>query len=200
VSTTTQERNGGDVALFLYAAPFIVSFGYALYLWLGVGLSSTLPALVYVEVSQSPYVFLVGFLAVLVASVVDLNAEPPEKRRSAVGALSRRLQVIAFLSIFLTLVTAWYAAGFGLGGALLNLLEGRYALIFPALLFFFSFLILPSFKMQGVNRDNLLVIVLLVASPAALYELGKRNTAIGLGAGLILLLVAAYLLVRPKKG
>jgi hypothetical protein len=34
------EAKYGDVALFLYAAPFILNFVYALYLWFGAGLSS----------------------------------------------------------------------------------------------------------------------------------------------------------------
>jgi hypothetical protein len=189
----------GDVALLLYATPFILSFAYALYLWVKAGLSSTLPSLVYIQVTQSPYVFLVGFAAVALACLLDFNSEEPAMRRGAVFVLSRRLQSIAFAALILAFLSAWYAAGFDLGGLGFNLLDGRYALIFPALLVLFSFLILPSVKMQGVNRNNLLVIVLLIASPAALYELGKRNTPLGLGVGLILLLVAAFLLVRNKK-
>jgi len=198
LSRPTQGRNG-DIALLLYAGPFIVSFVYAIYLWVGAGLSATLPALVYVEVTQSSYVFLAGFAAVALASVIDFNSEPPATRRSSLTVLSKRLQAIAFLSIGLALICALYASSFNLGNTLLNVLEGRYALVFPALLVFFSFVILPSVRLQGANRNNLLVIVLLIASPAALYELGKRNTPAGLGIGLILLLAAAYMLVRNKK-
>jgi len=198
LSRTTQGRNG-DIALLLYAGPFILSFVYAIYLWVGAGLSSTLPALVYVEVTQSSYVFLAGFLAVVLASVIDFNSEAPATRRSSLTALSKRLQALAFLSIALALVSALYASSFNLGNTLVNLLEGRYALVFPALLIFFSFVILPSVKLQGANRNNLLVIVLLIASPAALYELGKRDTPAGLGVALILLFAAAFLLVRSKK-
>jgi len=198
LSDSTKARNG-DVALLLYAAPFILNFAYALYLWAGVGLSATLPALIYVEVTQSQYIFLAGFAAVVLASVIDFNSEAPAGRRSALGVLSKRLQALAFLSLALALVSALYASGFDLGNTLLNVLSGRYALVFPALLVFFSFVILPSVKLQGANRNNLLVIILLIASPAALYEIGKRNTSAGLGVGLILLLAAAYLLLRNKK-
>ena len=79
------------------------------------------------------------------------------------------------------------------------MVDGRYPLVFPAVLVFFSFLILPSVRLQGANRKNLLIVVLLVASPVALYELGKRNSIAGLGIGLVLLLVAAFLLVNNKK-
>ncbi len=194
----TEERYG-DVALILYAFPFIINFVYAIYLWSGAGFSAILPQLVYLEVSQSPYIFLAGFAAVLLAAVIDFNSETTASKRSVVVALSKRLQAIAFLSLFLAFITAWYSAGGDIGTAVFNVLDGRYPLVFPALLVFFSFVILPSVKLQGANLRNLLVVVLLVASPAALYELGKRNTAAGLGVGLILLLGAAYLLVRGKK-
>ena len=190
---------GGDVALLLYAAPFILNFVYTLYLWFGAGFTAILPQFVFLEVSQSPYMFLAGFAAVALAAVIDFSSEPPDSRRSGLVALSRRLQSVAVASIVLALVAAWYAAGFDVGTTIFNLLDGRYPLVFPALLVLLSFLILPSVRLQGANLKNLLVIVLLVASPAALYELGKRNTVAGLGIGLILLLAAAFLLVRDSK-
>jgi hypothetical protein len=198
LSETVAGRNG-DIALFLYGAPFILSFVYALYLWAGVGFSAVLPQLVYLEVTQSPYIFLLGFAGVTIAAVLDFNSEAQGAKRGAVVALSRRLQWIALLSIVLAFITAWYSAGGDIVTGLLNMVDGRYPLVFPALLVFFSFMILPSVRLQGANLKNLLVVVLLIASPAALYELGKRSTVAGLGVSLILLLVAAFLLVRGKK-
>jgi hypothetical protein len=198
LSETAADRRG-DIALFLYAAPFILNFVWALYLWSATGLSSTLPQLVFLEVTQNPYLFLAGFAAVALAAMIDFNSEPPERRKSALSTLSKRLQAIAFLSVVLALVSAWYAADFGVGGTFFNLLDGRYPLVFPALIVFLSFIILPSVRLQGANARNLLVVVLLVASPVAIYELGKRNTVAGLGVGLILILAAAFLLLRDKK-
>jgi hypothetical protein len=196
LSGAMQERYG-DVALLLYATPFILNFAYALYLWSATGFSAILPQLVYLEVSQSPYIFIAGFAAILLAAVIDFNSEGSKK--GAVVALSKRIQAIAFISLILAFITAWYSASGNLGTGLFDLLDGRFPLVFPALLVFFSFVILPSVKLQGANLRNLLVIVLLVASPAALYELGKRDTVAGLGVGLIFLLAAAFLLVRGKK-
>jgi hypothetical protein len=193
------EQKYGDVALLLYAAPFILNFVYALYLWFGAGFSAILPQLVFLEVTQSPYIFLAGFAAVALAAVIDFNAEAPNAKRSATVVLSRRLQAIALASIVLAFIAAWYSAGGDIVTALFNMLDGRYPLVFPALLVFFSFLILPSVRLQGANTKNLLIIVLLIASPAALYELGKRSTVAGLGVGLILVLVAAFLLINNKK-
>jgi hypothetical protein len=198
LSETAADRRG-DIALFLYAAPFILNFVWALYLWSGTGLSRTLPQLVFLEVTQNPYLFLAGFAAVALAAVIDFNSEPLERKKSALSTLSKRLQAIAFLSVALALVSAWYAANFSLGGTFFNLLDGRYPLVFPALLVFLSFIILPSVRLQGANARNLLVVVLLVASPVAIHELGKRNTVAGLGVGLILILAAAFLLLRDKK-
>lgn len=187
------------MALFLYAVPFILNFLYALYVWSGVGFSSIMPQLVYLEVTQSPYVFLAGLVAVSLAAVLDFDSEAPNAKRNAAVALSRRLQWIALISIVLAFVAALYSAGGDVGTSLANMLNGRYPLVFPALLVFFSFLILPSVRLQGANIRNLLVILLLIASPVALYEIGKRDTVTGLGAGLVLLLIAAYILVRPKS-
>jgi len=193
------EPKYGDVALLLYAAPFILNFVYALYLWFGAGISAVLPQLVFLEVSQSPYIFLAGFAAVALASVIDFNAEAPNAKKSATVALSKRLQIIALVSVVLAFFAAWYSAGGDLGTGVLNMVDGRYPLVFPALLVFFSFVILPSVKLQGANMKNLVMIVLLIASPAALYEVGKRSSVAGLGVALILLLAAAYLLVNNKK-
>lgn len=193
------EAKYGDVALLLYAAPFILNFVYALYLWFGEGFSAIMPQIVYLEVTQSPYIFLVGTAAVALAVVIDFDSEAPNARKSATATLSRRLQIIALVSVVLAFIAAWYSAGGDLGTAVLNLVDGRYPLVFPAVLVFFSFLILPSVRLQGANRKNLLIVVLLIASPVALYELGKRNSIAGLGIGLVLLLVAAFLLVNNKK-
>ncbi|MDA4117289.1 MAG: hypothetical protein OK455_02985 [Thaumarchaeota archaeon] len=198
MSGPPMEDRRGDLAFLLYATPFIINLVYAVYLWAGAGLSSTLPQLVFLEVTQSPYIFLLGFAAVMFGAVLDLNSAAPERTRNAVIALSKRLQAIAVISIVLALVTAWYAAGFDLGTTFFNVLDGRYPLVVPALLVLFSFLILPAVRFQGANIKNLLIVVLLIGSPAALYEIGKRNTIAGLGIGLILLILAAFLLVRKK--
>jgi len=190
---------GGDLAFLLYVAPFAVNLVYTLYEWAQAGLSANLPQYVFLEVAQNQYVFLVGFAAVLGAALMDFNSESLESRRGGVVTLSRRLQTLAGVSLVLAFIAALYSAGGDPSTAVFNLLDGRYPLVFPALLVLLSFLILPSVKLQGANRDNLLIIVLLIASPAALYEVGKRNTIAGLGLGLILLLAAAFIMLRDSK-
>lgn len=192
------EGRNGDVALFLYAAPFIINFVYALYVWAGVGFSSVLPQLVYIEVSQNNYIFLLGFAAVVCAALLDFTSEPAASRRSSTFSLSKRLQALAMVALVLSFLAAWYSASGNLSTAVYNVMDGRYALVFPAVILLFSYIILPPVKLQGANLRNILVIVLLFLSPAALYELGKRNTAAGLGSALILILLAAYILLRDS--
>lgn len=197
MSEKVESRNG-DIALFLYAAPFIINFVYALYVWSGVGFSAVLPQAVYIEVSQNSYVFLLGSVAVALAALIDFNSEPPASRRSSMFSLSKRLQTLALVALVLSFIMAWYAASGNLGTAAYNIMDGRYPLVFPAVLLFFSYIILPPVRIQGANIKNLLVVVLLLLSPALLYEFGKRNTAAGLGAALVLVLLAAYFLVRDR--
>ncbi|MDG7005747.1 MAG: hypothetical protein JRM86_02305, partial [Nitrososphaerota archaeon] len=104
------EGRNGDVALFLYAAPFIINFVYALYVWAGVGFSSVLPQLVYIEVSQNNYIFLLGFAAVVFAALLDFTSEPAASRRSSTFSLSKRLQALALVALVLSFLAAWYSA------------------------------------------------------------------------------------------
>lgn len=198
MSSPHAERNG-DIAVLLYAAPFIINFLYAIYLWAGAGFSAILPQLVYLEVTQNPYVFLLGFAAVSGAAMIDFDSSTVEARRSSLVSLSKRLQWIAALSFILACLAALYSAAGNPANMAYNLLDGRYPLIFPAVLLLLSFAILPTFRFQRANTRNGIVLLLLFASPVALYEVGKRSVVAGLGVGLILVLVAAYLMVLPKK-
>lgn len=198
--SSAQPQKYGDVALLLYAAPFLINFAYALYLWSGVGFSATLPQSVFLQVTQDPYIFLGGFAAVALAGVLDIDGSSPERRRGSAVALSKRLQWIALLSVVLSLVCGLYAAGGDPANMFVNVVGGRYPLVFPAVLLLLSFAILPSVRYHGIEGIPTLVVVLLIASPAAVYEVGKRDSVAGLGIGLLLVLLAAFLLVRPKKG
>ena len=192
----------GDVAFFLYLTPFIATFLYTMYLWVQSGISPVLPQLVFLEVTQSPYLFLVGIVAVTVAGVLDVNDENPATRKAAVAKLSLRLQTIALVSIVLAVVAAVYSSGGDLGNAFFNLLDGRYPLVFPALLVLMSFLILPALdvrKLDSRNAQSVAVVVLLLASPAALHEVGKVNPVAGLASAFALLLAAAAVFLRAQK-
>jgi hypothetical protein len=192
-------KNSGDVAFFLYLTPFIANFVYTLYLWASSGISLVLPQLVFLEVTQNPYVFLVGIAAVIFAGLLDVTGEEPGSRRPAVLKLSSRLQMIATVSIVLAAVSSLYAAHLDVGTALFNLLDGRYPLIFPALLVLFSFLILPTIKLPTSDYVGVVIVLLLLASPLVLHEVGKSNVAAALALSLLMLLAAAVLFLRRGK-
>lgn len=192
----------GDLAFFLYLTPFIATFLYTMYLWVQNGISPVLPQLVFLEVTQSPYLFLVGVVAVTLAGVLDVRDENPASRRAAVQRLSQRLQAIALACIVLAAIAAVYSSGGDLGNAFFNLLDGRYPLVFPALLVLMSFLILPAMDVSKLGPQAiryLLVVILLLASPLALHEVGKLDTVGGIGTSLVLLLAAAALFLRTQK-
>jgi hypothetical protein len=182
-----------DVPFLLFLVPFAVSALYGLYAWARVGLSWTLPQTAYLQVTESPYIFLIGFLAVIFGAVIDIIIEDPAKRRAKLLRESNTLQFIAVAALVLGALSAWYAAGFNIGLAASFFLEGRYVVVFPALVIIFSFLFLPAVSVNRRQFRNLGIIVLLLAVPVSVDELGKRSFYIGIGAGLALFAIALYL-------
>jgi hypothetical protein len=193
-----RERND-DLAFLLYLVPFIISAVYALYLWAGTGLSAVLPQFVFLQVTQSPYVFLVGLLAVVVGSAIDALGADDTSRRERLVSLSQRLQWIAVIALIFALLSAWYAAGFDPGGAIFNLLSGRYSVIFPGLLMLYSFLILPSLQLERSKMSGLLAVVFMLAAPLVLYEVGKRSYPVGMGGALVLIVLGVVLFIRGQR-
>lgn len=124
-------QNKQDIPFLLFLVPFAASALYAIYLWVGVGLSATLPSAVFLEVTESPYVFFVGFIAVMAGAMMDILWDQPENRRQRLIKESDTLQKIAVVALVLGALSAWYSAGFDPGSAATYLLEGRYVVVFP---------------------------------------------------------------------
>ncbi len=192
-------KNGQDLPFVLFLVPFAVSAIYAIYLWVQTGLSATLPSSVFLSVTENPYVFLVGFLAVIVGATLDINSAGPADRRAKLIEESSTLQKLAVLALALGLICAWYSAGFDFGTAATNVLTGRYVVVFPALLILFSFLLLPSVTIKSSQVRNIVIIVLLLGVPASVDEIGKRNFFLGMAAGIALLGVALFLYFTTKN-
>ncbi len=74
-------------------------------------------------------------------------------------------------------------------------------MVFPAFLLFYSFLIITPFGSKGFGGSKTLAIILLLAVPAVIYEVGKRDAPLGLGGALLITILAALLLSRvgPKE-
>ncbi|MDG6926105.1 MAG: hypothetical protein JRN09_06085 [Nitrososphaerota archaeon] len=189
-----------DVPFLLFLVPFAVSGIYALYLWVTSGISAILPSGVFLQVTESPYVFLVGFVAVMVAAALDIQYTDPANRRTKLIQESGTLQKVAVAALVLGVICAWYAAGFDLGGAAANVAAGRYVVVFPGLVILFSFLILPSVSVKREQLRNIAIVLLLLAVPLSVDEVGKRNFFAGMGLGVALFAVALYLYFTSRRG
>jgi hypothetical protein len=186
-----------DASTLLFLVPFIASGAYGIYLWASAGLTPVFPASAYLEVTRDPYVFLAGIFAVLVGVMLDLSGVEPQKRRERLAWTSGYLQKTAAACFILSLLMAWYANGFlDIGGAADDFVVGRYSIVFPALLFLFSYLVNPSLKLGGAASYKFLGFLAMLAVPAVVYEVGKRNIIVGLASGTVFMVAGLYLLLR----
>ena len=188
-----------DIPFLLFLVPFALSAVYAVYLWVSTGISAILPSSVFLGVTENPYVFVVGFLAVIAGASLDILQAEPGNRKAVLESESTTLQKLALLSLVLGGLSAWYSAGFDPGVAATNFLEGRYVIVFPALLILFSFLFLPALTIKTSQVRNALVVVLLLAVPLSVHEVGKLNFFVGMATGLVLLAIALYLYLSGRS-
>ena len=191
----------GDISFILYIVPIAISAIYGGALWVQAGLGAVLPQSAYLGVTKSPYVFLAGFAAVLLAATLDVNNNGVESRHAEIFSVSRRVQKLALVCFVLALATAWYATGFSgdTGAIIFTVLSGRYAMVFPALLVIFSFLILPTLRIQRRQVRSLAAVACLLAVPAVIYEVGKTNIWAGFGISLLLVIIALFLIVSARR-
>jgi len=186
-----------DASTLLFLVPFIASGAYAIYLWVTAGLTTILPPAVYLEVTRDPYVFLVSALAIFVAVMLDLRGTDPQNRRDRLAWVSGYLQKTAAACFILSLLMAWYANGFvGVSGAAEDFVVGRYSIVFPALLVLFSYFVNPSLRLGGAASLRFVGFLAMIAVPAVVYEVGKRNSVVGLGSAAVVMALGLYLLLR----
>jgi hypothetical protein len=190
-----------EVSFLLLLVPFFAAAAYALYLWALEGFSYYLPEQVYLGVTRNPDLFLLGILAIILSAVMEVSIEEKARRSEHVLPLSKRLQKLAAASFVLAIITAWYANRFSLdlSGTGADLFGGRYTIVFPALLVLLSFLIVTPVNLRSLAQAKTLAIILLLAVPVVIDEVGKRNTVLGLGGSLILTILAAAMLSRKGK-
>lgn len=189
----------GDLSAVLYLVPFIASGAYGLYVWAGIGFSAALPSAVYLTVTRDPYLFMAGSLAVMLAIVLDMVDTAPPQRRARLSSLGGTLQSVAVASLVLVVMAAIYANGTSLSGAAGDVMAGRYGLIFPFVMVLLSYLITAQFRLSALANRNVLGIVALLLVPASIYEIGRRQTAIGMGLALVFLLLGLGAFILPGK-
>jgi uncharacterized membrane protein YhaH (DUF805 family) len=103
-------------------------------------------------------------------------------------------------SLILSLLGAWYANRFvDLSGTVSDFLIGRYSVLFPAVLILLSYLVTIPLKVESLRNAKVLGAISLVLVPVAVYEVGKRDTAVGLAVALVLLALGVTLFLRSEK-
>ncbi|MDA4120819.1 MAG: hypothetical protein OK404_00245, partial [Thaumarchaeota archaeon] len=199
MSSSSRGRNE-DISALLYLVPFVASGVYAIFLWVRAGVTAILPPSVYLTVTRDPILFVVGSLAVLLAVVLEVTSTDSEGRPSKVASVSNTLQSIALASLVLAFLSALYSNGFlDLSGAATDFVVGRYALVFPAVLILFSYLVRAQFRIDALLNRKTLGIVSLLLVPASLYVIGKRQPALGLGVAFVFLLIGIIPFMLPTK-
>lgn len=189
-----------DLSTVLYMVPFIGGIGYAIALWVQNGASLILPSSVYLTVSRDPTLFIVASLSILLGIMIEVNSTEPSGRPAKLVSLGGTLQSIAAASLVLALLSAWYANGFtDLGGAAADLIVGRYGLVFPAIMVLLSYLLTARFRAGALADRRVIAIILMLLVPASLYEIGRRQIAVGLLVALALLVAGAAMYVLPQK-
>jgi FlaA1/EpsC-like NDP-sugar epimerase len=189
-----------DLATLLYIAPFALCALYGLALWIQSGISLVLPASVYLEVTRDPIVFIIGSLAVMLGVIIEVNGTDAASRYAKLGSLASTLQSIAVAALVLVLICAWYANGFtDLSGTATDFIIGRYGVVFPATLVLLSYLITIQVKFEALKNRKVLAVIAMLLVPASLYEIARRQTALGLGIALVLLVIGAVLYLVPEK-
>jgi cation transporter-like permease len=189
-----------DASILLYMVPFIASGVYALYLWVGRGISFVLPSSVYLTVTRDPILFLVGTFSVMLGVVLEVSSTGPSGRSAKLGSVGSTLQTIALASFILAFVCAFYAHGFyDFSGAVSDFIVGRFSIIFPVMIILFSYLASARFNLSSIRTPTVLGIVAMLLSPASLYAIGRRNSTLGFVVALAFLLAGLGLFLMPSR-
>ncbi len=167
-----------NISFILYLVPLISSTIYAISLWASEGLSLTLPETVYLSVTKDPYLFLISFLAICCAVLIEVFGSSKESRLSRIETNSKQIQILAVISFSAAVLSVWSTIGysFDISRTLQILLSGRYALIFPLMLFILAFLLNTSLKFNLLSFNNLMKnasFILMIASPLIFYGLWR---------------------------
>jgi len=189
-----------DISTLLYLVPFVGGFVYGLVLWIENGISLVLPRTVYLDVTRDPIFFTIASLAVLLGVIMEVNGTDLVARPAKLASLGNTLQSIAVAALVLVLICAFYANGFtDVSGTATDFIVGRYGLVFPAMLILLSYLITARFNVAALGNRKVMAVIAMLLVPASLYEIGKRQTALGLVVALAFLVIGLALYLVPEK-
>ena len=184
-----------DAAFILYIIPILLNGGYGLWKWVTWGADLAVLQQVYINLTREPVIFLAGLITVCLAVVLDARYLSP------IEDVDRRVTRLAVFCFITSLIIALISTGFNLSSGLTLFLQGRYALIFPALLMVLSFL----FRVRGLSSTSFksggrwLSLLLLLISPLTLYLLWRLGVVWYAMFAVPLLLVIASLALMIRS-
>lgn len=192
----SKKATSDDVSVLLYMIPFVASGLYGIYLGVTGRVPHLLSPSVYLTVTRDPVIFLVGTIGVCLGVVVEVSSARAESRRSMLSSVSNNLQVIAAASFILALICALYANGLSISGTAGDFVAGRFSILFPILMVVFSYILIIPVTVGDVEKPAFLGFISMLLVPVALHEIGKRNSAAGLGVSFVLIAIGAALFWR----
>ncbi len=202
---------GEDAAFLLYLVPIVVSIIYGAVDWAETAKSSTMPPAAYLDVSKSPYLFLVSLVAICLAVILEVRAANSPERNGIVQANITRMQILAVVVLIISFLASVSAGGYDLPTAFSLFVGGRYALIYAFFLIGLSLLLAPKQVLGNFKAASLpdIVGMLLVAGAPVLFYLAiKIHLRISISAigslivgvlGIILLLTGSSLFGKKSS-
>ena len=164
---------GEDAAFLLYLVPIVVSIIYGAIDWAETAKTSTMPPAAYLDVSKSPYLFLVSLVAICLAVILEVRAANSPERNGIVQANITRMQILAVVVLIISFLASVSAGGYDLPTAFSLFVGGRYALIYAFFLIGLSLLLAPKQVLGNFKAASLpdIVGMLLVAGAPVLFYL-----------------------------
>jgi hypothetical protein len=167
---------GEDAAFLLYLVPIVVSIIYGAVDWAETAKTSTMPPAAYLNVSKSPYLFLVSLVAICLAVILEVRATNTPERGGIVQANITRMQILAVVVLVISFLAAISASAYDLPTAFSLFVNGRYALIYAFFLIGISLLLAPKQVLGNFKAASLpdIVGMLLVAGAPVLFYLALK--------------------------
>ncbi len=194
-----------DMSVVAFMLPYLITAAYGIYVYIAVGSSSVQDknVVAFLTITKNPYLFILGSALTLLAVVLFVTAFEGGKRTGSMETASRILAFLGVSSTVSTYMVAAYSSG-GLVEAVGLMTEGRFASIYPLILFSTSFLLRLEFpaSFSETFMRWLIPILPLVAVP--LYYILVRYQGLSITtfftgiSSLVVFVVAAEVLYRRR--
>ena len=155
-----------DLSFILFLLPLIITGGYVIW---GSALASGFGPDIYLSITRDPIIFAISVLAVSIGTLIEVYSNPLSLREKKLGINAKRMQLLAGITISVSLVAAWASLGVSatVPGVLGLFLTARFPLIFSVVLYVLSSVLSLQFTIP-TSASNLLinsasVIILLLA-------------------------------------